>query len=75
MSISNILTSRAYSAYEAMLRKEVLASPVPKHIAVIMDGNRRYAEERGRRGKRATGSAARNWKKSWTGAWKTGSGS
>ncbi|MDD2936215.1 MAG: polyprenyl diphosphate synthase [Candidatus Methanomethylophilaceae archaeon] len=47
MSISNILTSRAYSAYEAMLRKEVLASPVPKHIAVIMDGNRRYAEERG----------------------------
>ncbi|MGE0014865.1 MAG: polyprenyl diphosphate synthase [Candidatus Methanomethylophilaceae archaeon] len=47
MSISNILSSRAYSVYEAMLRKEVLANPVPNHIAIIMDGNRRYAEERG----------------------------
>ncbi len=47
MSISNILTNRAYSAYEARLRKEVLANPLPNHIAIIMDGNRRYAEERG----------------------------
>lgn len=47
MSISNILTDQVYSAYESKLRKEVLSGPVPKHIAIIMDGNRRYAEERG----------------------------
>ncbi|MGE4577666.1 MAG: polyprenyl diphosphate synthase [Candidatus Methanomethylophilaceae archaeon] len=47
MPISSILTNKAYSTYEAKLRKEVLAGPVPKHVAIIMDGNRRYAEERG----------------------------
>ncbi len=47
MPLSNILTDRVYSAYESKLRKEVLDCPVPNHIAIIMDGNRRYAEERG----------------------------
>lgn len=48
MPITNILTDRVYSAYESKLRKEVLESSVPNHIAIIMDGNRRYAEERGK---------------------------
>ncbi len=47
MSISNILTNKAYSTYESKLRKEVSENPVPEHIAIIMDGNRRFAEERG----------------------------
>lgn len=47
MSISNILTGKAYSTYESKLKKEVLEDKMPNHIAIIMDGNRRYAEERG----------------------------
>ncbi len=32
--------------YERMLDREVKEGPLPKHIAVIMDGNRRWANER-----------------------------
>ncbi|AMK13211.1 undecaprenyl pyrophosphate synthetase UppS [methanogenic archaeon mixed culture ISO4-G1] len=35
----------AYAAYEAELEKEVLSGEIPGHMAIIMDGNRRYAEE------------------------------
>ncbi|HKM13390.1 MAG TPA: polyprenyl diphosphate synthase [Candidatus Methanomethylophilaceae archaeon] len=47
MPLSNILADKVYSTYEAKLRKEVLECPLPNHIAIIMDGNRRYAEEHG----------------------------
>jgi tritrans,polycis-undecaprenyl-diphosphate synthase [geranylgeranyl-diphosphate specific] len=33
--------------YADRLRREVLAHPVPGHVAVIMDGNRRHARSRG----------------------------
>ncbi len=34
-----------YSTYEKQLEKEVREGPIPKHLAIIMDGNRRYAEQ------------------------------
>ena len=40
-----IVTDTTYSIYESKLEKEVLESEVPNHIAIIMDGNRRYAKE------------------------------
>ena len=45
MSIPKIVTNTAYSTYETKLEKEILSGPVPRHIAIIMDGNRRYARE------------------------------
>ena len=45
--ISRAIASTAYQTYEKRLLKEVLVRPVPQHVAVIMDGNRRYAKEFG----------------------------
>lgn len=45
MTLSHVIKDRAYSAYEAQLEKEVKDGLMPKHVAVIMDGNRRYAKE------------------------------
>jgi undecaprenyl diphosphate synthase len=36
-----------YRAYEARLTREVHAHSVPRHIGIILDGNRRHAERRG----------------------------
>lgn len=36
-----------YALYQNRLRAEVLASPLPHHVAVIMDGNRRWAARAG----------------------------
>lgn len=44
-SITGALASTAYNAYERMLLAEVRKRPMPRHVAVIMDGNRRYASE------------------------------
>lgn len=43
MSLSGIL----YSGYEALLANEIKDKPVPSHVAIIMDGNRRFAKKRG----------------------------
>ncbi|MBN1133343.1 MAG: di-trans,poly-cis-decaprenylcistransferase [Methanosarcinaceae archaeon] len=32
-----------YGGYERLLTQEVAVAPVPRHVAIIMDGNRRYA--------------------------------
>jgi tritrans,polycis-undecaprenyl-diphosphate synthase [geranylgeranyl-diphosphate specific] len=37
----------AYALYERLLKKEVLAGSPVEHIAIIQDGNRRYAMRRG----------------------------
>tara|TARA_B100000586_G_C20023387_1_gene390049 strand:- start:84 stop:863 length:780 start_codon:yes stop_codon:yes gene_type:complete len=39
--------SPVYKLYEKRLLKQVRKGPVPSHLAVIMDGNRRYAESLG----------------------------
>ncbi|MEM2934098.1 MAG: polyprenyl diphosphate synthase [Methanocellales archaeon] len=36
-----------YKSYERLLLKEVKSGPIPHHIAIIQDGNRRYAEKIG----------------------------
>ena len=43
MSLSGIL----YGSYEALLTSEIRDKPVPSHVAIIMDGNRRFAKKHG----------------------------
>ncbi len=46
MSVPTLITKTAYSQYEKQLLKEVRdGGAIPAHLAIIMDGNRRYAEE------------------------------
>ena len=45
--ISRAISGTAYQTYEKRLLREVMSNPVPHHVAVIMDGNRRYAAEMG----------------------------
>lgn len=45
--ISRIISNTAYQAYERKLLKEVLQHEIPRHVAIIMDGNRRFAREFG----------------------------
>ncbi|MBN2111431.1 MAG: di-trans,poly-cis-decaprenylcistransferase [Methanosarcinaceae archaeon] len=37
-----------YRGYEYLLTKEVKNAPIPRHVAIIMDGNRRFAKKLGR---------------------------
>jgi tritrans,polycis-undecaprenyl-diphosphate synthase [geranylgeranyl-diphosphate specific] len=43
LSLSGIL----YGSYEALLASEIKDKPVPSHVAIIMDGNRRFAKKHG----------------------------
>ena len=40
-------TDLVYRLYERRLARELSTGPLPRHIGVILDGNRRYARERG----------------------------
>lgn len=42
-----MISSTAYQTYEKRLLKEVREERIPSHIAIIMDGNRRFAKEFG----------------------------
>jgi short-chain Z-isoprenyl diphosphate synthase len=41
------LRGLAYRLYERQLRRQLARGPVPRHVAVIMDGNRRWARQMG----------------------------
>ncbi len=43
--INDKINDTIYDMYTTRIEKEVLEYEIPKHIAVIMDGNRRYAKE------------------------------
>ena len=43
----SILSTLLYPLYEARLKRELRGKPRPKHIAVMADGNRRWAREAG----------------------------
>ncbi|MBU4374274.1 MAG: di-trans,poly-cis-decaprenylcistransferase [Euryarchaeota archaeon] len=43
LSLAGIL----YGSYEALLTNEIREKPVPSHVAIIMDGNRRFAKKHG----------------------------
>ena len=45
--IGQAFERRLYKLYEKKLLEEVKANPVPKHVAIIMDGNRRFARKLG----------------------------
>lgn len=45
--ISHAITEGVYRAYETRLIREIKRQTVPQHVAIIMDGNRRFAEELG----------------------------
>ncbi len=45
--LSRAISSTAYGTYEKRLLKEITSRPVPRHVAIIMDGNRRYAKDFG----------------------------
>jgi len=49
VDISKMLSDAAYQAYERSLVQQVKSRPVPEHVAIIMDGNRRFAESIGLR--------------------------
>jgi len=43
----NLLGNLLYGSYEALLVNEIREKPVPSHVAIIMDGNRRFAQKYG----------------------------
>ncbi len=43
----SLIAQKAYKTYEKFLLDEIKGDRIPKHVAIIMDGNRRYAEKLG----------------------------
>jgi short-chain Z-isoprenyl diphosphate synthase len=46
-ALRGLVTQPLYQLYERRLLSEVLVRPVPKHIGIILDGNRRYGRRWG----------------------------
>jgi short-chain Z-isoprenyl diphosphate synthase len=42
-----VMRALLYRLYEYRLAREIRGGPTPQHVGVILDGNRRYARERG----------------------------
>ena len=47
VDVSKIVSDAAYQAYERRLLHSVKQGTIPHHVAIIMDGNRRFAKEIG----------------------------
>ena len=47
MSLRAVIKDALYTLYEQRLAAQVARGPVPCHVALIMDGNRRWAREQG----------------------------
>lgn len=45
--ISRLISETAYQAYEKKLLNQITKGKIPRHLAIIMDGNRRYAYQLG----------------------------
>lgn len=45
--LARTISRTLYAGYQRRLLKEVMSFPRPQHVAVIMDGNRRYAQKMG----------------------------
>ena len=45
--LSKVISNTMYTTYERKLLQDIKRFPVPYHIAIIMDGNRRFAEKLG----------------------------
>jgi len=47
--VSDILNLKGilYGGYEELLASEIRGKPIPSHVAIIMDGNRRFALKHG----------------------------
>ena len=45
--VKKSVANSIYQLYENKLLRKIKTEPIPKHMAIIMDGNRRYAQELG----------------------------